>query len=156
AAPAGESRRHRAWQRFRRHRLAIAGCAVLGVVILLAISAPIVAPIDPNRIDLRSASQAPSREHWLGTDKVGGDVWSRLVYAARVSVSVGVVAVSIYITIGTVLGAVSGYFGGHVDNVIQRLTETVMTFPTLIVIITVVALVGPSIYNVFLAIGLFG
>jgi peptide/nickel transport system permease protein len=92
----------------------------------------------------------------LGTDKQGRDVWARLVYAARVSVSVGIVSVAIFISIGTLLGAVSGYFGGAVDILIQRVTEIVMTFPSLVLIITVVSLVGPSIYNVFLVIGLLG
>jgi peptide/nickel transport system permease protein len=153
---ASVGQRSRVWRRFRRHTLAMIGAVVMIVITAVAILAPLVAPINPNQIDLAHATAPPSWDHPLGTDKTGRDVWSRLVYAARVSVSVGVVAVSIYATIGTILGAVSGYFGGVVDNVIQRLTETVMTFPALIIIITVVSLVGPSINNVFLAIGLLG
>jgi peptide/nickel transport system permease protein len=146
----------RRWRRFRRHTLALTGAIIVGLIVVLAILAPIVAPFDPNRIDLGGANAAPSINHLLGTDKSGRDVWSRLVYAARVSVSVGLVSVAIYITIGTILGAISGYLGGAVDMVIQRLTEIVMTFPSLILIITIVSLVGPSIYNVFLVIGLLG
>ena len=94
-----------------------------------AIFAPLVATHDPNKVDLLAAGQPPSRDHWLGTDEVGRDVFSRLVYGARVSLSVGLVAVTIYTLLGTVLGAISGYFGGLADGVIQRLTDTVMCFP---------------------------
>ena len=146
----------RRWQRFRRHRLAMVGTAIIGTIVLLAVLAPIVAPIDPNRIELGRANAAPGGLNILGTDRSGRDVWARMVYAARVSVSVGIVSVGIYVTIGTILGALSGYFGGTIDLVIQRITEIVMTFPSLILIITVVSLVGPSIYNVFLVIGLLG
>jgi peptide/nickel transport system permease protein len=148
--------RDRRWVRFRRHKLALIGTAIIGVIVVCAVLAPVVSAIDPNRIDLSSANAPPDARHILGTDKTGRDVWARLVYAARVSVSVGIISVGIFITIGTILGALSGYLGGGVDMVIQRLTEIVMTFPSLILIITVVSLVGPSIYNVFLVIGLLG
>jgi peptide/nickel transport system permease protein len=146
----------RRWQRFRRHRLALVGTAIIFTIVLLAILAPLVAPIDPNRIELGRANAAPNGVNILGTDRSGRDVWARMVHAARVSVSVGIVSVGIYVTIGTILGALSGYLGGTIDMVIQRITEIVMTFPSLILIITVVSLVGPSIYNVFLVIGLLG
>jgi peptide/nickel transport system permease protein len=149
-------RKPRQWQRFRRHRPALFGSALLVLIIAMAVMAPLLSRADPNRIDLASSVAPPSWGHPLGTDRVGRDVWARLVYASRVSVSVGIVAVSIYVAIGMILGSISGYFGGLVDDVVQRLTETVMTFPSLIIIITVVSLVGPSIYNVFLAIGLLG
>ncbi len=131
------------------------------MLLLLIVAVAILAPAasggaDPNRIDLASSAAPPSWAHPLGTDRVGRDVWARVVYASRVSVSVGIVAVSIYVVIGIILGSISGYFGGLIDDIVQRLTETVMTFPSLIIIITVVSLVGPSIYNVFLAIGLLG
>ncbi|MBI3943900.1 MAG: ABC transporter permease [Chloroflexi bacterium] len=143
-----------AWRRFRHHRLAMFGATVFIIVITLAIIAPVVAPIGPDRQDLRRRNEAPSVEHLLGTDPIGRDVWARLVYGARVSMSVGVVAVSIYVTIGVILGAISGFVGGWVDILLQRVTETVMTFPTLMIILTIVSLIGPSIYNVFLVIGL--
>ena len=123
-------------------------------MIAAAIFAPLVATHDPNQVDLLAAAQAPSRDHWLGTDEIGRDVFSRLVYGARVSLSVGIVAVTIYVAIGTVLGSISGYFGGFVDALIQRLTDTVMCFPTLIIIIAAVSILGPSIYNVMIIIGL--
>jgi peptide/nickel transport system permease protein len=121
---------------------------------LIAIFAPWIATHNPNYVDLLASNQGPSREHWLGTDDIGRDVFSRVVFGARVSLSVGIVAVTIYVLIGTILGALSGYFGGIVDAVIQRLTDAVMCFPSLIIIIAAVAIVGPSIYNVMVIIGL--
>jgi peptide/nickel transport system permease protein len=148
------SRRWRVARAFARHRLAMAGLAVIILLGLAAVFAPVVATHDPYTVDLLAAGKPPSRAHWLGTDEVGRDVFSRLVYGARVSLSVGLVAVTIYTTIGVFLGAVSGFFGGGVDGVIQRLTDTVMCFPPLIIIIAAVSIAGPSIWNVMLIIGL--
>jgi peptide/nickel transport system permease protein len=143
-------------RRFRRHRLAAAGLVVLVILSLMAIFAPVVGQHDPNRGDFRHIDERPSSEHWLGTDGNGRDYWSRLVYGARVSLSVGLVATGIAGLIGTVLGALSGYYGGTVDLLIQRFTEMVMTFPTLMIIITLVAYIGPSIYNIMIVLGLLG
>jgi peptide/nickel transport system permease protein len=146
----------RAVRRFRRHRLAVAGLVVLVVLSVMAVFAPVVGQHDPNRGDFRHINERPSREHWLGTDGNGRDYWSRLVYGARVSLSVGLVSTAIAAAIGTVLGALSGYYRGGVDLVIQRFTEMVMTFPTLMIIITLVAYIGPSIYNIMIVLGLLG
>jgi peptide/nickel transport system permease protein len=131
----------------------VVGLCVLTTFILLAIFAPLLLP-DPYEIDLRNISQPPSWSHPLGTDEVGRDQLTRLIYGARVSLSVGIVAVAIYTTIGLILGGIAGYFGGGFDSLIMRLTDTIMCFPSLIIIITIVSLVGPSIYNVMLVIGL--
>lgn len=139
---------------FMRHRLALFGAIVVLVLILIAIFAPLLAPYDPARVDLFATAQGPSRAHLLGTDDIGRDVLSRVIYGARVSLSVGLVSVTIYVTIGMVLGSVSGYFGGWVDSTIQRFTDAVMCFPSLIIIIAAVAIIGPSIYNVMIVIGL--
>ena len=139
---------------FMRHKFAVGGLVVILALILIAIFAPVVATHDPNYVDLFASRQGPSREHLLGTDDIGRDVFSRVVYGARVSLSVGIVAVTIYVVIGTVLGAISGYFGGFVDSTIQRITDAVMCFPSLIIIIAAVAIVGPSIWNVMVVIGL--
>ena len=149
-----ERKRRRFVHAFVKHRLAVAGLVVISLLGLAAIFAPLVATHDPYTVDLLAAGQGPSSEHWLGTDEVGRDVFSRLVYGARVSLSVGLVAVSIYTAIGVSLGAISGYFGGFVDGSIQRLTDTVMCFPTLVIIIAAVSITGPSIWNVMLIIGL--
>ena len=144
------------WARFARHRLALGAAVILGVLVFLAVFAPIVAGQNPNRVDLFSTNAAPSRDHPLGTDAFGRDIWARLVYGARVSLSVGIVAVGIYTLIGVFFGSFAGYYGGWVDSSIMRLTDTVLSFPTLLLIILAVALLGPSIYNVMIVIGLLG
>jgi len=111
---------------------------------------------DPYALSARAIKKPPSFEHVLGTDTAGRDGWARLVYASRVSLSVGVVSVSIYLVIATILGSLAGYYGGRVDDVIMRLTDIILCFPELIIIITVVSVVGASIYNVMLVIGLLG
>jgi peptide/nickel transport system permease protein len=146
----------RAYGRFIRHRLALAGAVMTVALIVLAVGAAWIAPHDPYRIDLDSYASKPGRAHPLGTDLTGRDVLSRLIYAARVSLSVGVVAVAISTAIGAALGAGAGFYGGHVDGVIMRLTDIVLSFPILVIIITIVAVVGPSIYNVMIVIGLLG
>jgi peptide/nickel transport system permease protein len=139
---------------FARHRLALLGAFVIALLGLIAILAPVIAPYDPNQIDLFATAEGPSRAHLLGTDDIGRDVLSRIIYGTRVSLSVGLVSVTIYVLIGTTLGSLSGYFGGWVDSTIQRFTDAVMCFPSLIIIVAAVAIVGPSIYNVMIVIGL--
>jgi peptide/nickel transport system permease protein len=152
----GSSPRQLAWARFRRNRLAMVGLGTIIVLAALAILAPVVAPYDPLRIDSKAFGKPPSAGHLLGTDQSGRDVLSRLLYGARVSLSVGLVAVSIYLTIGTILGSVAGYRRGVVDATIMRVTDTVMSFPALIIILAVIPIVGPSIVNIMLVIGLLG
>ena len=144
------------WKRFRRHRLAMIGTTILLVLVVLSVGAPLFVSHSPTAVDLSAYRLGPSSDHPLGTDTAGRDVWSRLLYAGRVSLSVGIVAVSIYTVIGVVLGALAGFFGGWVDSVIMRLADVVLSFPTLIIIITLASVLGPSIYNVMLAIGLLG
>ena len=143
------------WRRFVRHRLAMASLALLILIIATAIAAPLLTRYSPLRIT-GNMEDGPSREHILGTDRLGRDVWSRLVYGGRVSLSVGIVAVSISIAISVVLGSLSGYYGGWVDMLIMRLTDVMMTFPGLILIMVVVSVIGPSIYNVMAVIGILG
>lgn len=142
--------------RFLRHRLAVLGTLVIVTFGLLAILADLVAPYEPDAVDLRAALRGPEDAYLLGTDRFGRDVLSRLIHASRVSLSVGVVAVSIYVTIGTVLGGVAGFYRGFIDSVLMRLTDMVMSFPALMLILVIVGLVGPSIYNVMVVIGLLG
>jgi peptide/nickel transport system permease protein len=150
-----ESPGRRALRRFLRHRLAVISLAFMVLVTLVVFPlAPVVAPIPPEKTNLRAVRQAPSAEHWLGTDLIGRDVWSRVVYGGRVSIAVGLIAVVIFMTIGTVLGGIAGYFGGRVDSIIMRITDTVMAFPVLVILISIVAIVGPGLRNVMLAIGL--
>lgn len=148
------SPRRRALRRFLRHRMAMAGLAVIVLLVLLALFADAIAPYDPVEPHFTDARAAPNAQYFIGTDDLGRDVLSRMIYAARISVSVGIVAVGIYQAIALVLGSVSGYFGGIVDILIQRLVDIVMSFPALIVILVFIAILGPSIYNVMIAIGL--
>ncbi len=150
-----ESPGRRAIRRFFRHRMAVIGLIFMVVVSLVAFPlAPIVAPIPPERTDLRAVRQPPSAEHLLGTDLIGRDVLSRVVYGGRVSIAVGLVAVVIFMTIGTVLGGIAGYFGGRTDAIIMRITDTVMAFPLIVILISIVAIVGPGLRNVMFAIGI--
>jgi peptide/nickel transport system permease protein len=150
------SPRQLAWQRFRRNRLAMVGLGTIIVLALIAIFAQQLAPYDPIRPDVKAFGKPPSAAHLLGTDLSGRDVLTRLMYGARVSLSVGIVAVSIYLTIGTILGAISGFRRGAVDGFIMRFTDMVMSFPALIIILAVIPILGPSIFNIMLVIGLLG
>lgn len=144
------------WTRFLRHRLAVAGLVFLILLIVMALFAPWLAPRSPYDIDAEAFQAPPSPRHLLGTDTVGRDVLSRLIYAARVSLSVGLVAVSLYVFIGTLLGAIAGYYGGPVDSIIMRAADVVLSFPYLMLILVIVAMVGPSIYNIMGVLGFLG
>ena len=153
---ASESLFKKAWKRFRRHKLAMFGLVVMIVFVLTAVFAPLLSPYPPNEINLQARSEAPSAEHWFGTDRTGRDIWARTLYGGRVSLSVGLVAVSVSAILGIVIGCVSGYAGGWVDMILMRITDTVQTFPSLVIMIVLVAIVGPSIYNTMFAIGILG
>jgi peptide/nickel transport system permease protein len=155
-ASAAPRKRTGVWQRFRRHRIAMVGLTILAILAFCAIFAPIIAHNDPYHTTLSLIRKPPTRAHWLGGDSSGRDVYARLIYAGRVSLSVGLVAVGIYTAIGLLLGALAGYYGGWVDSVIMRFADIVLSFPSLIIIITVVSVLGPSIYNLMLVIGLLG
>ena len=144
----------KARKRFFRHKLAMFGLVTLSLLIFVSVAAPLLSPHSPIEIDLRSIRQPPSAQHLLGTDGTGRDVLTRLMYAGRISLSVGLVAVSISMVIGIIVGSIAGYAGGKVDMTLMRVTDVFMTFPSLIIIITVAAAVGPSVYNAMLVIGL--
>ncbi|MEM7117680.1 MAG: oligopeptide ABC transporter permease [Chloroflexota bacterium] len=142
----------RAMRRFFRHRLAMFGMVILIIMGLSALFAPLIAPYDPAAQDLVNFRQPPSAAHWLGTDGFGRDVLSRLIYGARPSLSVGLIAVTVYELIAVILGSIAGYYGGRVDWVIMRVVDVVMTFPSLIIIIFLVAILGPGLQNTIIAI----
>jgi peptide/nickel transport system permease protein len=146
----------RIFRRFLRHRLAVISAVILILLCIIAIGAPVFARYDPFDIDARNIRQSPTAAHLLGTDEVGRDVWSRLIWGGRVSLSVGLVAAGISVTIGTLLGLLSGFSGGKVDFWLMRLTDVVMTIPTLIIMMTLAAVLGASIWNVMVVIGIFG
>lgn len=132
------------------------GVAVIVVIVVMAAFAPFVAGQDPNAIDLINLLAPPSRAHWLGTDVQGRDVWARLVYGARVSLAVGLVSQGIAVTLGVTLGLLSGYFRGWVDEVVMRLADVTLAFPTLLLLIAMSAALQPSMGVVFVTIGVVG
>ena len=152
----GESLQARAWRRFRRHKMAMVGLTFLALLIVIALAAPLVAGRDPIAMDARNSMAAPTADHPLGTDLAGRDIWARLVYGTRVSLAVGLVSVSISLAITLVLGTLAGYYGGAVDMVIMRITDIMMVFPGLVLIIAVVSVIGPSILNVMAVLGILG
>lgn len=136
-----------------RHKVGTAALLFILVVVGMAVAAPILAPADPLVQDFNAFLKAPSVEHPLGTDQVGRDILSRVIYGARISILVGVVAVGIAIAIGVPSGLVSGYLGGHVDNIIMRIMDALLTFPNVILALAIVAVLGPGVFNVMVAVG---
>ena len=145
-----------AWRRFRGNRLAMVGLATLTFAVVIVVLAPITAPHDPLAIDTKAFGKPPSSVHLLGTDGSGRDVLSRLIWGGRISLTVGLGAVALYLLIGTTIGAVSGYRGGRVGAGLMRLTDLFLALPTLLVLIALVPLLGRSVFNIVLVLGLFG
>lgn len=143
-------------RRFRRHKLAVAGLILLVILALSVLIVPAILSTDPNTVGVTAIRRPPGDGHLLGTDSAGRDVLARLVAGGRVSLLVGLSVALIATTIGLTLGAVAGYFGGWVDGLISRIADVVLSFPTLIIVIVVVAFVGPSLPTLILSIGLFG
>ncbi len=142
--PASETYLQTVWRRFRRHKLAIASMIVLATITLLAILAPVIAPYDPTAISAQF-SAAPSADHWLGTDQIGRDVFSRLLYATRISLLVGIVTAVAATSVGVVLGLASGYFGGVVDMLVMRFTDMVMSFPYILLVLVAATIFEPGL-----------
>ena len=144
------------WRTFSHNQLALCGGAVVSVLVFLAVLAPVLAPWDPNRPDTRKILAAPSSSHWFGTDPLGRDVLSRVLYGSRVSLSVGFVSVGIAVAIGLLLGSAAGYYGGMVDNVVMRLVDLMLVFPRFFLLLAVLAFLKPSIWTIMVVIGLTG
>jgi peptide/nickel transport system permease protein len=151
-----KKRVNRTVQRFLRNRLAVFGLIILLILSFAAIFAPLLATHSLEELDLKNTNSPPSPIHILGTDEVGRDTYSRLLYAGRVSLSVGIVSTMISAAIGVILGALAGYFGGVVDGVIMRIVDIFMCFPFFVIAISLAAILGPSIYNVMLISGVLG
>jgi peptide/nickel transport system permease protein len=141
-------------KRFMRNKLAVAGLIVLSAFVILALLAPVVTPFKPDAINLTAIEMAPNAAHWLGTDEVGRDVLTRLLYGTRVSLLVGVCATLLQLIIGVVLGTLAGFYGGWVDNLIMRLVDIMMCFPFFIIAISLAALLEPGLLSLILIIGL--
>lgn len=123
------------WRRFRKHKMALAGIVIVLVISLLVLFAPLVAPYDPMKQNLLNRFQPPSAQHWLGTDDLGRDLWSRILYGGRISLTVGLLAMAVSIGLGSFIGLVSGYYGGWVDSILMRMTEIFLSIPRLFVLI---------------------
>jgi peptide/nickel transport system permease protein len=147
------SRRQDFLRTFFSNRLAVFGTAILSVFILMAIFAPVIAPYDPLRQDLIDKFAPPSSGHLLGQDELGRDILSRIIYGARISLTAGLAAVAIATGVGTVIGVVSGYFGRWPDSVLMRLMDVLLAFPSILLAIVIVSVLGPSLRNAMLAIG---
>jgi peptide/nickel transport system permease protein len=145
-------------RRFRRNRLAMAGLAVMSLIYLATLLTPFLAPYDPNAQDdiVRTRYLEPSADHPMGTDKFGRDVFSRVLYGARISLTIGFIAVAIAVTLGTLVGAVAGYFGGFADGALMRLVDLLLAFPRLVLLLAVIALFEPSIFLIVTVLGLTG
>ncbi|MET1001861.1 MAG: ABC transporter permease [Acidimicrobiia bacterium] len=145
------------WRRFRRNKLAMFGLVFFLLLVLVAIFAPIVAPYGPTEIPKPVEVRAsPSTDHWFGTDNIGRDVFSRVVYGARISLKIGIIATAISLSIGVVLGALSGYFAGVTDTIVMRVTDALLAIPYIILAIAIAALFGRSVNSVILVLGLTG
>jgi peptide/nickel transport system permease protein len=144
------------WERFRRNRFAVAGLGVVVLLFVISFAAPFITPYDPDHLDLYHVLTPPSGAHWFGTDELGRDVLTRVIYGARISLKVGFVSMGIAICLGTVAGLAAGYYGGILDAILMRLVDVLLCFPTIMLILTVIALLEPSIWYIMVIIGLTG
>lgn len=152
----GDSQWRIASRHFKKSKIALSGLVILVLMYVIALLAPLLAPYDPiAQTDIVATSfLAPNGEHWLGTDRFGRDILSRILYGARISLAIGFIATLISITLGTMLGAIAGYFGGKIDAVLMRFTDMVLAFPRLVLLIMIVALFQPSIMVIIIVLGL--
>ena len=142
------------WRRFRRNKQAMVGIIDIRIVIFSAIFASVISPYDPLQQDIINRLQPPSAAHFFGTDELGRDIFSRILYGSRISLTVGLIAVSISSVVGCALGAIAGYYGGVLDNVIMRCTDVLMAIPSILLNISIVAALGTGLQNVMIAIGI--
>jgi peptide/nickel transport system permease protein len=137
-----------------RNRLAVIGGTLVALVFILSIFAPLFAPYNPSLIDIKSILVGPSSSHWLGTDDLGRDVLSRMLWGGRISLEVGFVAVGIATIIGIILGSLAGFYGGWIDSLVMRAVDIMLSIPTIFLILAAIAIFEPSIINIMIIIGL--
>jgi len=142
-----------AWSRLRRHKLAVVGLCLLTIIGLACLCAPWIAPYDPQQQNLQLGPTSPSNDHWLGTDLLGRDLLSRILYGGRVSFAVGLIATAVSLSIGVIYGMIAGYCGGKVDSVMMRVVEILYSLPFIVFVILLVTLFGRNLWLIFLAIG---
>ena len=138
---------------FIKNKMAIIALVFILLILAAAVLAPIIAPYDPASTDSRSVLTAPSKEHLFGTDRLGRDIFSRIIYGSRISLSIGFIAVGIAVLIGIFIGAIAGYYGGSIDSILMRFVDIMLCFPTIFLILAVISLLEPSIFNIMAIIG---
>jgi peptide/nickel transport system permease protein len=143
-------------KRFSRNTLSVIGAAVVLSLITISLLAPFLSPYDPTTIDVYNVLSPPGKAHWLGTDELGRDLLSRIIWGSRVSLKVGFVAVSIALMIGILVGSVAGFYGGKVDALLMRFVDIMLAFPTFFLILAVIAILEPNIYTIMAVIGVTG
>jgi peptide/nickel transport system permease protein len=144
------------WNRFKKNRPAVIALCTIMLIALMAIFAPLISPYDPTAIDVYNVLSAPDSAHFFGTDELGRDVLTRMIWGARVSLKVGFVAVGIAITIGILIGSLSGFYGGITDSILMRFVDIMLCFPTFFLILAVIAVVEPGISTIMMVIGFTG
>jgi peptide/nickel transport system permease protein len=144
------------WPRLTKNRFAVAGGAVVLFMLVISLAAPLIVPFSPNEINAWEVLNPPSLKHWLGTDDLGRDVLSRVIYGARISLLVGFVAAGIAVLIGTVVGLLAGFYGGWTDNLLMRVVDIMFCFPAFFLILAVITFLRPSIWYIMIIIGLTG
>ena len=145
----------RMWHSFTKRKIAVLGLVIVMLFVLMAIFADVLAPYDPTTQDIANKLAGPSKEHLLGTDEVGRDLLSRIIYGARISMRVGVVAVGVAFLIGTPIGICAGYFGGKIDSLLMRAMDVLMAFPGILLAILFVSILGQSLDNAILSVGIY-
>lgn len=141
-------------KRFSRNKLSVLGAVTVLLLIILSLFAPLISPYDPTAIDVHNVLSPPSKEHPLGTDELGRDLLSRIIWGSRVSLKVGFIAVGIAITAGIIIGAISGFYGGLVDTILMRFVDIMLAFPTFFLILAVISILEQSIFTIMVVIGL--
>lgn len=144
----------KAYRQLKRNKLAIAGTIFILLIFIIALFAPLIAPYSPYKTDFMITLQEPSSSHLLGTDDLGRDVLSRLIYGARISLVIGFISVAIGLVVGVPIGAISGYYGGKIDMFVQRLVDIMMAFPGMLLAIIIVSIMGVGLVNAMIAVGI--
>jgi peptide/nickel transport system permease protein len=145
-----------AFRRLVKSRGATSGGVIFGLFVFMALAAPLLTPYDPIRLNVVESLEPPSARHWLGTDQFGRDVLARVIYGARVSMAMGVVAVTISVVLGSALGLVSGYYRGTVDLLVMRLVDVMLAFPGILLALVIIAVLGPNLGSAMIAVGVSG
>jgi peptide/nickel transport system permease protein len=147
------SNQYKVWRKLIHRKVAAIGLVICAIILFLVIFGDLISPYNPQKINTVEALQPPGAAHWFGTDEMGRDVFSRVIYGARLTMAVSVVAVAIALVAGTALGLVSGYIGGGVDLIISKFIEALSAFPMIMFALTITAILGPGLKNVMIAIG---